>query len=126
MTTALALPAVTATACRAAAIRRTWAADPQMPDVAGCAEDAVRVLAVRAAVAEVAGADQAAMLAAPAAVELTGLVLAAQFPEMRDVLERAGHPLVHGAEDGRWKPGDYLHQVYVETFGPVGGRHWPV
>lgn len=126
MPATIALPAPALTARHALALRQSWAADPEMPGVAGCAEDAVRVLAVRAAVHEMTGDAQAAALPAPAAVELTGLVLAAQFPELRAVLARTGHAVVHGEQGARWEPGDYLHQVYVEAFGPVGGRHWPV
>lgn len=121
------LPAPVTTAHRAAGIRAAWAADAEMPEVHGCAEDAVRVLAVRAAVAETTGDEQmAAALAAPAAVELTGLVLAAQLPGLREVVERSGHTVIHGEQGGRWEPGDYLHRAYAIAFGPVTGRHWPV
>jgi hypothetical protein len=120
------LPAVTAAARHAAGVRTTWDADPEMPSVEGCAEDAVRVLAVRAAVHAATGDERLAALAAPAAVELTGLVLAAQLPELRAVIERAGYAVIHGEQGARWEPGDYLHQVYVAAFGPVTGRHWPV
>jgi hypothetical protein len=126
MSATLALPAPVKTARRAAEIHDAWTADPEMPTVDGCAEDAVRVLAVRAAVHELTGDAQTAALAAPAVVELTGMVLAAQFPELRDVIARAGHTVVHGEQGSRWAPGDFLHRVYVEAFGPVGGRHWPV
>lgn len=126
MTATIALPAVKKTAHRARDIFGTWTADEDMPDVAGCAEDAVRVLAIRAAVLEETKDEDAAALPAPAVVELSGRLLAAQFPELEDVANWTGHAIVHGAEGARWEPGDYLHQAYVEAFGPVTGRHWPV
>lgn len=124
MSVAIALPVVATTARRAAEIRASWAADPEMPELHGCAEDAVRVLAVRAAVHEETGDEQAAALAAPTGVELTGLILASQFPELGRVLARSGHAFIAGDKGERWTPGDYLHRVYAEAFGPVGGRHW--
>ncbi|WP_051705196.1 hypothetical protein [Streptomyces sp. NRRL S-455] len=114
------------TARRAAEIHAVWMADPEMPDVAGSMADAVRVLAVRAAVHERTGDARAAALPAPAAVELSARVLERQFPELRWIAERTGHVLVHGADDARWAPGDYTQQVYVGAFGAVGGRHWSV
>jgi hypothetical protein len=122
----LALPTLTTTARRAAEIHDVWAADPEMPDVSGCMADAVRVLAVRAAVYEATRDAGAAALPAPAAVELSGRLLERQFPELSRVAERSGHVLVHGADGGRWEPGGFLHRVYAEAFGPVAGRHWPV
>jgi hypothetical protein len=126
MTTAIALPAVATTARRARDILGAWAADEDMPDVSGCAEDAARVLAIRAAVLAETKDDDAAALPAPAVVELTGRLLAAQFPELDNVANWTGHAIIHGTEGARWEPGDYLHQVYVAAFGPVAGRHWPV
>lgn len=126
MAATIALPATVETADRARDILAAWTADEDMPDVAGCAEDAVRVLAIRAAVLEETKDEDAAALPAPAVVELTGRLLAAQFPELDNVANWTGHAVVHGAEGGRWEPGDYLHQVYVAAFGPATGRHWPV
>lgn len=126
MPATIALPDVATTARRARDIVTAWTADEDMPDVAGCAEDAVRVFAIRAAVLAETKDEDAAALPAPAVVELTGRLLAAQFPELDDVANWTGHAIVHGAEGARWQPGDYLHQVYVEAFGPVTGRHWPV
>lgn len=126
MTATIALPDVATTARRARDIREAWTADEDMPDVAGCAEDAVRVLAIRSAVLAETKDEDAAALPAPAVVELTARLLAAQFPELEDVANWSGHTLIHGAEGARWEPGDYLHQVYVAAFGPVTGRHWPV
>jgi hypothetical protein len=115
-----------ATTRRAAEIHATWTADPEMPDVAGCMADAVRVLAVRAAVHEATGDEDAAALPAPVAVELSGLLLGRQFPEVHDVMNRSGHRFIAGEPGTRWQPGSYAHQVYVGAFGPVGGRHWTV
>jgi hypothetical protein len=126
MPATIALPAPATTAHRARRILVVWAADPQMPDVAGCAEDAVRVLAVRAAVHEQTGDERLATMPAPAVVELTARLLESQFPELTGVLRRTGHTVVHGALGSRWEPGDYLHRVYVAAFGSVTGRHWPV
>lgn len=126
MTATIALPDVATTARRALDILAAWTADEDMPDVAGCAEDAVRVLAIRAAVLDETKDEDAAALPAPAVVELTGRLLAAQFPELDDVAAWTGHTVIHGAEGARWEPGDYLHQTYVAAFGPVTGRHWPV
>ncbi|MFH8805226.1 hypothetical protein ACH4F6_37750 [Streptomyces sp. NPDC017936] len=122
----LTLPDVETTARLAADIRKAWDADEEMPDVAGCAEDAVRVLAIRAAVRETAGEDQAETLAAPPVVEMTGRLLAAAYPELDDVVTWSGHAVVHSVEGSRWEPGGYLHRVYTEAFGPAGGRHWLV
>jgi hypothetical protein len=124
MTATLTLPDLEMTARRAAEIHAAWTADPELPSVTGCMADAVRVLAVRAAVYEAAG-EVAAALPAPAAVELSERLLEHQFPELRRVAERGGHSLVHGA-GGRWEPGDFLHRLYAAAFGPVQGRHWPV
>lgn len=126
MTATIALPAVAMTARRARDILVAWTADEDMPDVAGSAEDAVRVLAIRAAVLEATKDEDVAALPAPAAVELSGRLLAAQFPELDNVANWTGHAIIHGAKGVRWEPGDYLHQVYVAAFGPVTGRHWPV
>ena len=126
MAATIALPDVATIADRARATRARWAADPQMPDVAGCAEDAVRVLAVRAAVHEETGDERLAALAAPAVVELTARLLVSQFPELHEVAARTGHGVLHGADGAHWEPGDYLHQAYVAAFGLAGGRHWPV
>jgi hypothetical protein len=126
MATAIALPAPAKTARRAAEILAAWTADPEMPTVEGCAGDAVRVLAVRAAVHEATGDEHLAALPAPAGVELTARLLDVQFPELRTVLACTGHTVIHGAAGIRWQPGDYMHRVYVEAFGSVNGRHWPV
>lgn len=126
MTATSTLPDVATTARRARDILAVWTADEDMPEVAGCAEDAVRVLAIRAAVLAETKDEDAASLAAPAIVELTGRLLAAQFPEMDNVANWTGHAIIHGADGARWEPGDYMHQVYTEAFGPVAGRHWPV
>lgn len=117
---------VETTARRAAEIREAWAADEDMPEVAGCAEDAVRVLAIRAAVLEETKDEDAAALAAPPVVEMTARLLAAQFPELDDVAAWTGHAVVHGAEGAQWEPGDFLYQVFTAAFGPASGRHWPV
>lgn len=126
MPVTLALPAVETTARRARDILAVWTADADMPDVAGCAEDAVRVFAVRAAVLEETGDEDTAALPAPAVVEMTARLLAAQFPELDDVIAWTGHAVVHGAREARWEPGDYLHRVYAAAFGPASGRHWTV
>lgn len=126
MAATITLPAVETTARRARGILATWTADEDMPEVAGCAEDAVRVLAIRAAVLDETKDEDAAALPAPAVVELTARLLDAQFPELGNVANWTGHAIVHGAEGARWEPGDYIHQVYVAAFGPVAGRHWPV
>lgn len=126
MTATIALPDVATTARRAQDILTAWTDDEDMPDVAGCAEDAVRVLAIRAAVLEETKDEGAAALAAPSVVELTARLLAAQFPELDDVANWTGHAIIHGAEGVRWEPGDYLHQVYAAAFGPATGGHWPV
>lgn len=126
MAATLALPAVTAVAHRARSIRAAWAADEDMPDVAGCAEDAVRVLAIRAAVLAETKDEDLAALPAPAVVELTARLLATEFRELEDVINWSGHAVIHGAKGSRWEPGDYVHRVYVAAFGPTEGRHWPV
>lgn len=126
MTATIALPDVATTARRARDILAVWAADADMPDVAGCAEDAVRIFAIRAAVLEQTKDEDAAALPAPAVVELTARLFDAQFPELDGVVSWSGHAIIHGAEGARWEPGDYVHQVYTEAFGPVSGRHWPV
>lgn len=126
MPATISLPVIETTARRAAGILAAWTADPGMPEVAGCAADAVRVLAVRAAVHAETGDARAATLGAPAVVELTARLLDSQFPGLADVVRRSGHTVVHGAEGARFEPGDYVHRVYVAAFGPVTGRHWPV
>lgn len=129
MAATIALPdvATPATTARLAAeIHATWAADPDMPEVAGCLDEAVKVLAVRAAVHEATGDANAAALPAPAAVEMSALLLGRQFPEVHDVMIRSGHRFIAGEPGTRWQPGSYAHQVYVGAFGPVGGRHWTV
>jgi hypothetical protein len=126
MAATIALPATVETAERARGILAAWTADPEMPDVAGCAEDAVRVLAVRAAVHETTGDERlSADLAAPAVVELTARLLEGQFPELLRVLARTGHVVVHGTEGARFEPGGYVYQTYVAAFGPAVSRHWP-
>jgi hypothetical protein len=121
------LPEQTAvTARRAAQIHTTWTADPEMPHVAGSMADAVRVLALRAAVHEATGDEDAAALAAPAAVEMSGLLLDRQFPEVRRVIERTCHRFIFGAQGTRWQSGGYTHRVYTQAFGAVSGRHWSV
>ena len=126
MPATLALPAPEKTACRAAEIYAAWTADPDMPETAGCMADAVRVLAVRAAVHEATGDADAAALVAPVAVELSALMLERQFPELSRVMERTGHRFIPGERGTHWQPGGYLHRVYAGAFGQAGGRHWPV
>ncbi len=126
MAATIALPDIATTARRARDISAAWAADEDMPDVAGVAEDAVRVLAIRAAVLEETKDEELAALPAPAVVELTARLLDAQFPELADVAAWSGNAIIHGAEGARWEPGDYIHQAYAEAFGPASGRHWPV
>lgn len=129
MAATIALPDVATTATtarRAAEIRAAWAADPDMPDVAGCLDDAVKVLAVRAAVHEVTGDANVAALPVPEAVEMSALLLGRQFPEVHDVMNRSGHRFIAGEPGTRWQPGSYAHRLYVGAFGPVGGRHWTV
>jgi hypothetical protein len=113
----------TATARRAAQIYATWAADPEMPRVAGSMADAVRVLALRAAVHEATGDEDAAALPAPAAVELSAR-LVGMLPELHNVLERTCHRFISGAQGTRWQSGGYAHRVYTEAFGATSGRHW--
>lgn len=125
MAATIALPAPEATASRAAQLHDAWSADPQMPDVAGSLADAARVLAVRAAVAETAGIDEASTLAAPPVVEMSVRLLGLTFPEVHEVVNRTGHTFVAGAEGIRWSCGGYLDTVYAGAFGPAGGRHWP-
>ncbi|MFD8226952.1 hypothetical protein ACFV16_22575 [Streptomyces massasporeus] len=117
---------VTSAARRAADIYNTWTADPEMPAVAGSMADAVRVLALRAAVFEQTGDAVAAALPAPAAVELSGRLMDSQFPELRRVVERTCHRFISARPGTRWQPGGYAHQVYTEAFGAASGRHWSV
>jgi hypothetical protein len=126
MPATLGLPTLTDTVRRAAEIHDAWTADPEMPDVAGCVADAVRVLAVRAAVHEATKDEDAAALVAPVAVELSALLLDRQFPEVARVMARTGHRFISGRRGTHWQPGGYLHRVYVGAFGQAGGRHWPV
>ncbi|MER7488727.1 hypothetical protein ABTY20_23040 [Streptomyces sp. NPDC126497] len=126
MPAALALPTLTGTARRAAEIHDAWTADPDMPEMAGCMADAVRVLAIRAAVHEATGDAGAAALVAPVAVELSALLLERQFPEVAGVMARTGHRFIAGRRGTHWQPGGYLHRVYGDAFGQAGGRHWPV
>jgi hypothetical protein len=114
------------TARRAAQIHAAWTADPEMPDVAGSMADAVRVLALRAAVHEATGDEGAAALPAPAAVEMSGMLLDRQFPEVRRVIERTCHRFISGARGTCWQSGGYAHRVYTAAFGAVSGRHWSV
>lgn len=125
MTATIALPDVTATARRARDIFGAWTADPEMPETAGSLGDAVKVMAIRAAVYAATGDEQAAAVHAPAAVELSAMLLTARFPELHVVAERTGHPFLAG-DGGTGAPDGYLHQVYVATFGPVNKRYWPV
>lgn len=117
---------VTTTARRAAEIYSQWTADPAMPETAGSLADAVRVLAVRAAVHEGTGDEALAALPAPMMVELSARLLVQQFPEVHEVVNRTGHAVVDGAAGTRWQPGDYVHRAYVSAFGQTAGRHWPV
>ncbi|WP_086559873.1 hypothetical protein [Streptomyces africanus] len=126
MAATIALPATVEIADRAAEIHAAWTADPDLPAVAGSMADAVRVLAVRAAVHEATGDERAAALAAPVAVELSAMLVERQFPQVHDVMKRTGHRFIAGEAGTRWQPGDYAHQAYVGAFGPVGGRHWTV
>lgn len=126
MAATIALPAPEETAARAAEIHAAWLADPALPDVAGCMADAVRVLAVRAAVHEATEDVDAAALPAPVAVELSARLLEHQFPEVHEVVNRTGHTFVSGTAGTRWQPGGYLDQAYTGAFGQAGGRHWPV
>lgn len=125
MAATIALPALEETARRAAGIHAAWTADPEMPATAGCMSDAVRVLAVRAAVHEDTGDEALAALPAPAAVELSARMLR-QFPELHRVMARTGHTFIPGDLGTQWQSGGYAHQVYVGAFGQVGGRHWTV
>lgn len=122
MTTATALPATDELAWIARDVHATWTSDPEMPATAGSVDDAVKVMAVRAAVYALTRDERAAALPAPAAVELSALMLA-QFPGLRAVAERTGHPFLAG-DGGAWEPGGYLHRAYAEAFGPAAGRHW--
>lgn len=126
MAATLVLPALETTARRAAAIHDAWTSDPAMPGTAGTLDEAVRVLAIRAAVHEETGDETLAALPAPGVVELSARLLVQQFPEVHDVVNRTGHAVVDGAEGTRWQPGDYVHRVYVVAFGRAVGRHWPV
>ena len=126
MAATIALPGTAETADRAAGIYAAWTADPEMPDVAGSMADAVRVLAIRAAVHDTTGDEDAAAIPAPAVVELSGLMLDRQFPELRRVIERTCHRFIPAAPGTCWQPGGYAHQVYTEAFGAVSGRHWSV
>lgn len=109
---------------RARDIHTAWTADPEMPATSGCLADAVRVLAVRAAVLRVTGDEAEAALPAPAAVELSARLLEGQFPELARVAARTGHEVVQAQPRGRWAPGGRLHRIYAVAFGPVAGRHW--
>lgn len=126
MAATIALPAPEETARRAAEIYSAWTTDPAMPDVAGSMADAVRVLALRAAVHEATGNADTAAIPAPAVVEMSGLLLERQFPEVHDVMNRSGHGFIAGAPGTRWQADGYAHQIYVGAFGQVSGRHWTV
>lgn len=124
--TTIALPAPQKTALRAGEILAAWAADEDMPTAEGSVLDAVRVLAIRAAVLESTGDEALASLPAPAAVELSAVMLLSTIPEMTEVIERSGHRAVLGSRESIWRPGDFLHQVFRGAFGPVTGLFWPV
>jgi hypothetical protein len=102
-------------------IHDAWLSDPDMPIVAGAMADAVRVFAIRAALAEQRG-ETAAALPAPAAVELGGMLLFAQMPELSRVAHRTGHLLILGRDE--WAPGGELHRLYADAFGPTDPALW--
>jgi Ni/Co efflux regulator RcnB len=92
--------------------------------------DALRVMALKTAVYELTDGDElAAELPVPVPVDTAVHALCAQFTALSRVQERTGHRFVHSTvkehEAGRaWRLGDYTHQAYRQTFGPVDSRYW--
>ncbi|MFE9936302.1 hypothetical protein [Streptomyces hirsutus] len=93
-------------------------------------DDALRVMALKSAVYEMTDGDElAAELPVPVPVDTAVHALCAQFTALSRVQQRTGHPFVHSTvrehEAGRaWRLGDYTHQAYRATFGPVDERYW--
>lgn len=122
MSVATVLPTATTTSRRAHEILAAWAADPEMPETSGSMADAVKVMALRAALYDATRDPDVSGLPAPAPVEMSAALLTAQFPELDGVAARTGHPFLLG-NGSEWHSGGYAHRVYRAAFGP--DRHWP-
>lgn len=158
MTATTALPTPADVAERAREIHAAWQADAELKTVLdGCAKytsdwddfyggplistysvtrdaghllvDALRVMALKAAVYELTGDELLAELPVPVPVDVTCHALCAQFTALSRVQQRTGHLFVHSTvnehvNDTPWDTGDYTHQAYEAAFGPVDERYW--
>ena len=156
--TTTALPTPADAAERAREIHAAWQADAEMKTVLdGCAKynadwddfyggplistysvardaghllvDALRVMALKAAVYELTGDELLAELPVPVPVDVTCHALCAQFTALSRIQQRTGHLFVHSTvnehvNDTPWNTGDYTHQAYEAAFGPVNERYW--
>ncbi|MBX7471196.1 hypothetical protein K1Y80_34625 [Streptomyces sp. MAG02] len=158
VTTTAALPAPADVAERARAIHADWQADAEMTVVLdGCARynaewddfyggplistysveqdsahmlvDALRVMALKAAVFELTGDELLAELPVPVPIDVTCHALCAQFTALSRIQQRTGHLFVHSTVNEQvnatpWDTGDFTHQAYEMAFGPVNDRYW--
>ncbi|QCX75476.1 hypothetical protein C9F11_08935 [Streptomyces sp. YIM 121038] len=98
-------------------------------DAAPLLQDAVKVMALKAAVYEMTGDELAAELPVPVPVDVTCHALCAQITVLSRVQARTGHLFVHStvnehANGTPWRLGDYTHQAYRLAYGPVDERYW--
>ncbi|MFF8956900.1 hypothetical protein [Streptomyces sp. NPDC014894] len=98
-------------------------------DAPGLFVEAVRAMAIKSAVWDLTGGDERASelpLAVP--VDTMTHAMMAQFSLLTRMMQRHGIQFVHMTDmehgNAAWDHGDYTHQVYRSTFGPVHPRYW--
>ncbi|MFI1865784.1 hypothetical protein [Streptomyces jumonjinensis] len=96
-------------------------------DVEPLFPEAIRAMAIKAAVYDMTDNEYAAEV--PVAVPVDEMIhaLAAQFTVLSRIQDRTGIRFVHATDReaiGQWDHGDYTHQVYRAAWGPLNERYW--
>lgn len=153
------LPDTETVAARAREILDTWQADPEYARLEkGCGQynkdwddfygypiipdfdvthdgpalfpQMMRCMALKSAVYEMTGDEQAAELPVPVPIDVLSHAACAQITVLTRMQQRTGILFVHatdmeaGRGGGTWDFGDYTHRAYRAAFGPVDERYW--
>ncbi|MFK0297467.1 hypothetical protein ACIQU6_44400 [Streptomyces sp. NPDC090442] len=90
----------------------------------------MRCMALKSAVYEMTGDEQAAELPVPVPIDVLSHAACAQINVLTRMQQRTGTLFVHatdmeaGRSGGTWEFGDYTHRAYRAAWGPVDERYW--
>ncbi len=87
--------------------------------------EAIRLLALSAAVHELTGDSAPAAVTGSAPVECMARAVLAQHTLCRWLTQRLGFTLIEPCSDGTYRPGDYTHRSYLAAgWGEPDPRYW--